>query len=341
MRTQAVFLALVITLIPGCMNKMSGKPVIIAHRGASGYLPEHTLECKSMAYAMGPDYLEQDVVLTRDDHPVVIHDHYLDTVSDVVEKFPARKRNDGRYYVIDFTLEEIKKLTLHERIDLNTGTTVYPKRFPGSSNIGFKIPTLEEEIELIQGLNKSTGHNIGFYTELKAPWFHEKEGKNIAKIILEIFIKYNIKGKKANCYIQCFDPHCLKYIRKTLKADIKLIQLIADDSWGETPGVMYSKMLTKEGIDEIAQYADGIGPWMNQVVHLEGTNKYKISDLVVLAHKRGLCVHPYTLRADELPHYVKNLDELYQIFFIEASVDGVFTDFPDRGVLFLKQHGYR
>ena len=139
----------------GCVKKMNDKPIIIAHRGASGYLPEHTLECKAMAFGMNPDYIEQDVVLTKDNHPVVIHDHYLDTVSDVDRVFPGRKRSDGRYYVIDFTLEEIRKLRLRERIDLKTGNCVYPKRFPGETIIDFKIPTLEEEIQLIQGDRKS------------------------------------------------------------------------------------------------------------------------------------------------------------------------------------------
>src|SRR5690606_18036274 len=89
-------------------GSVTAKPLVIAHRGASGYLPEHTLEAKALAYAMKPDYIEQDVVMTKDDHLVVLHDHYLDRVTDVADKFPDRARADKRYYAIDFTLAEIK-----------------------------------------------------------------------------------------------------------------------------------------------------------------------------------------------------------------------------------------
>ena len=95
--------------------------IVIAHRGASGYLPEHTLPAKAMAYAMHPDYLEQDVVLSKDDVPIVIHDIHLDAVTNVAELFPDRKRKDGRYYVIDYTFDELKTLRVVERFNLETG----------------------------------------------------------------------------------------------------------------------------------------------------------------------------------------------------------------------------
>ncbi len=97
-----------------CSASVSANPLVIAHRGASGYLPEHTLEAKALAYGMKPDYIEQDVVMTKDDQLVVLHDHYLDRVTDVAERFPGRARADGRYYAIDFTLAEIKSLRVTE-----------------------------------------------------------------------------------------------------------------------------------------------------------------------------------------------------------------------------------
>ena len=136
------------------------RPIIIAHRGASGYLPEHTLAAKALAYCQGADYLEQDVVLTRDDHPVVLHDIHLDTVTNVADVFPDRQRADGRFYAIDFTLAELRQLKASERIDLNTGQAVYPNRFPVGS-AAFGVPTLAEEIELVQGLNKTLGRQVG------------------------------------------------------------------------------------------------------------------------------------------------------------------------------------
>ena len=171
------------TIVMGssAMAADSNEKIVIAHRGASGYLPEHTLPAKAMAYAQGADYLEQDLVMTKDDHLVVLHDHYLDRVTDVADRFPDRARKDGRYYAIDFTLDEIKSLKFTEGFDIENGKKVqtYPGRFPmGKSD--FRVHTFEEEIEFVQGLNHSTGKNIGIYPEIKAPWFHHQEGKDIA-----------------------------------------------------------------------------------------------------------------------------------------------------------------
>ena len=151
-------------MVGSTISVFAHEKIVIAHRGASGYVPEHTIAAKAMAYAMGADYIEQDVVMTKDNQLVVLHDHYLDHVTDVQEKFFTRKREDGRYYVIDFTLDEIRTLNVSERYDMIDGVkvAVFANRFPLNKSI-FKVHTLSEEIELIQGLNKSTGKNIGIY----------------------------------------------------------------------------------------------------------------------------------------------------------------------------------
>jgi glycerophosphoryl diester phosphodiesterase len=320
---------------------MGTKPIIIAHRGASGYLPEHTVASKAMAHAMDPDFLEQDVVLTRDGRPIVVHDRFLDTVSNVAELFPRKKRKDGRFYAIDFTLEEVKTLRLHERIELETGRAAFSGRFPEHASTPFEIPTLEEEIELIQGLNKSREKNVGIYTELKAPAFHAREGKQIEETVLDVLRRYGYTGRDSNCFIQCFEPASIIHMREELKSDLKMIQLIGDESWDDTPGVDYHLMTGPDGLDEVARYADGIGPWMNQIVPDREGEAPKITDLVKRAHDRGLCVHPYTFRLDSLPSYAKSFDELLDIFFLKAGVDGIFTDFPDKGAAFLKGAGLR
>ena len=130
------------------------KPIVIAHRGAAGYLPEHTLVAKDYAYATGADYLEQDVILTRDDVPVVFHDLILDEVTDVASRFAGRSRSDGHWYVIDFDFEELQALRIHERTNPSTGALVYPGRFPEHLNL--RIHSLDEELALIRGLNQST-----------------------------------------------------------------------------------------------------------------------------------------------------------------------------------------
>ena len=205
--------------------KSTKKITVIAHRGASGYLPEHTLASKVMAYAMQADYIEQDVVLSKDDVPIVIHDILLDDVTNVLEKYPNRKREDGRYYVIDFTFEEIKTLAVTERFDSETGLQIYPNRFPKGTS-SFRLHSLQDEIELIQGLNKSTGKNIGIYPEIKKPEFHHENGKDISKIVLNILSDYGYKTKNDKCIVQSFDAIELERIRKELKSQLFLVQLM-------------------------------------------------------------------------------------------------------------------
>jgi glycerophosphoryl diester phosphodiesterase len=134
---------------------------------------------------MGADFLEQDIVLTKDDAPVVMHDIQLETISDVAERFPARKRTDEHYYALDFTLVEIKQLHANERINPKTGRAVYPNRFPPGRS-SFQIPTLEEELQLIQGLNKTRGRVAGIYPEIKQPGWHRKQGHDVSRIVLPI-----------------------------------------------------------------------------------------------------------------------------------------------------------
>ena len=187
--------------------------IVIAHRGASGYLPEHTIEAKAMAHAMNPHFIEQDLVLSKDDVPVVIHDIYLDDVTDVAAKFPERKRKDNRFYVIDFLFDELLTLNITERFNPETGEQFYPNRFPkGKGN--FKLHSFQDEIELIQGLNVSTNKNIGIYPEIKEPEFHKKEGKDLTGIVLKTLAYYGYKTKKDNCILQCFDAKELKELEK-------------------------------------------------------------------------------------------------------------------------------
>lgn len=307
--------------------------IIIAHRGASGYLPEHTLAAKALAHGMDVDYIEQDVVLTNDGVPVVLHDHYLDTVTDVAAQFPNRKRGDGRYYAIDFTLAEIKSLIAFERIDLKTGKQVFPDRFPSGAST-FRVPTLEEELELIAGLNKSSGKSIGIYPEIKAPAFHRAEGQDISKIVLETLAKHGYATKDDPFYVQCFDWNETQRIRNELGYKGKLIQLIAENAWGESPNVDFDHLRTTQGLAEVAKVADGIGPWIPQVVDNTGHK----TPLVKEAHNVGLDLHPYTLRADALPAWAADFDDVMQRVVIDAGADGIFSDHPDLAVKFLKNN---
>ena len=318
-----LFFSIFFGCTPVKKTKNMNTKIVIAHRGASGYLPEHTMEAKAMAYAMNPDYLEQDLVLSKDDVPVVIHDIELDDVTDVVQKFPERKREDGRFYVIDFTFDELQQLNVTERFNTKTGEQVYPNRFPkGKGN--FKLHSLQQEIELIQGLNTSTGKNIGIYPEIKNPRFHHENGKDIAKITLDILSEYGYKTKKDKCMFQCFDAKELERVRTELQSDLFLVQLI------EFPEE------TKQ-LSHFATYADGLGPWYKQILDKKVDGKWQFTTLVEDAHKLGLKVHPYTFRADQLEGF-SSFEEMMQVLFFEANIDGAFTDFPDKMVQFLVEH---
>lgn len=347
---KTLLLSLLITL--SAASFAQAEKIVVAHRGASGYLPEHSMEAKSMAYAMDADYIEQDVVMTRDNFLVVLHDHYLDRVTNVADMYPERKRKDGRYYAIDFTLAEIKGLKMTEAFNIKDGEqrAVYAQRFPIWKS-DFKVHTLEDEIEMIQGLNKSTGKNIGLYPEIKAPWFHRQEGKDISVAVLKVLKKYGYTSKTDLVYFQSFDVEELKRVKyellPKLSMDIKLVQLIAETSWGETMAYVdgkavaydYDWMFKPGAMKKIAEYADGVGPWYPMVVAPESKKgKLILTSLVKEAHQAGMLVHPYTFRLDEgqIPEYAQDFEEFLDIFYNKADVDGVFSDFPDRVVNFLK-----
>lgn len=330
--------------------------IVIAHRGASGYLPEHTLESKALAFAQGADYLEQDLVMTKDDRLIVLHDHFLDRLTDVAQTFPQRHRGNGRFYAIDFTLEEIKSLQFTEGFEVKNGakTQIYPKRFPMGKSV-FRIHTFEEEIEFIQGLNYSMSRNVGLYPEIKAPWFHKQEGKDITAKTLEVLKNYGYTSKNDKIFMQIFDFHELKRIKTELfpqfNMELNLIQLIAYTDWQETYELTssgswknydYSWMFSPDGISELSRYADGIGPDYHMIVDPTSVrDKISLSAFSKYAKEKNLLIHPYTVRADALPQYADSIEELFRILFILTGVDGLFTDFPDKAVKFLVNNGLK
>ena len=333
-------------------NPAGNRKTVIAHRGASGYLPEHTLEAKALAFQMGADYLEQDVVMTKDDKLVVLHGYYLDNTSNVADVYPDRKRKNGRYYSIDFTLAELRKLQMTSEFKTKNGkrVPVYPKRFPLFKST-FRIHTLQEELEFIQGLNFSTGKNIGIYPEIKSPAFFRHEGKDISKAVLEVLKQYGYDSKDDPVYLQCFDAEELQRIHGELLPemgmDLKLIQLIPERKWklkdvyhkdGTSSRYDSSWMFTPEGIKKMATYADGISPSIFTLVDPKSKRGHlKISPMVKEAHEAGMIVHPYTFRVERVPPYADSLEEMFDIYFNQVGIDGAFTDFPDRMVDFLRQ----
>lgn len=304
----------------------AAQPIIIAHRGASGYLPEHTLEAKAMAYAQGADYVEQDVVLTRDQIPVVLHDVQIDTVTDVATRFPDRKRADGRWYALDLSLAELKTLNVHERVDHRTGRPVFPGRFP--LGVGtFRVPTLEEEIDLIDGLNRSTGRKVGIYPEIKSPAWHRQQGADISPIVVEVLARRGWGEPGSPCFLQCFEFTELRRIRLDLKYPGRLIYLTSGRPEPSGPDLD-----TPAGWDAARQVVAGVGPAIGQVIRLAPDGRVEPTTFTKSAHDRGLLVHPWTVRVDALPTGVGSVEALLQALMDQAGVDGFFIDQPDRGV---------
>jgi glycerophosphoryl diester phosphodiesterase len=304
---------------------MDRRPIVIAHRGASGYLPEHTLESKALAHGMGADYIEQDVVATRDSVPIVLHDIVLDDVTDVAAVFPGRSRADGRHYAVDFLVNEIRQLRVQERRRTGTREPEFPNRFrPIASR--FRIATLSEEFELIQGLKRSTGREVGVYTEVKDPSWHRAHDIDLSALVLSELHQHGYRTKEDRAFVQCFDSRELRRIRDELGTRLKLVQLL--------PFTDSSTPLMPEVLAGIADYAVGVGlPFSDLVTPIKDGGPYcSPTPLVDAVKDAGLWQHPYTFRRDQVPAWAPSFEELLRFFLEEMSVDGIFCDHPDVAV---------
>lgn len=309
------------------------RPVVIAHRGASAHAPEHTRAAKALAYTMRADYLEQDIVATADDALVVLHDIHLDRVTDVAMRFPARGRSDGRFYARDFTLDEIKTLNVHERTDAQ-GHPVYPQRFNSTDEV-FRVQTLADELEFITKLVEIHGRPVGIYPEIKRPAWHRAQGIDITPAVLGVLDNFGYRRHSDPVYLQCFDARELRRIRHDLDCQLKLVQLIGENSWGEAP-TDFDTLRSKRGLRSLAKTVDAIGPWVNRLYRLRSRDgKLSPSGLVERAHDAGLAVHPYTFRADDLPQGFATFESLLMYCTRQLCIDGLFTDFPDQVVKYL------
>lgn len=271
-------------------------PMVVAHRGSSGYLPEHTLPAYALAYGQGADLIEPDVVLTRDAVPICLHDIGLGRTTNVEEVFPNRAREDGNYYAADFTLEEIKSLTVdagnHSRPDA-----------PAVAK-GLTVPTLEEMVSLVSALNASTGGAVGIIPELKQTAFHEENDLDLVAASIEV-LDESADADMA-VYIQSFEFEPLQRIAE-LDTRYQLVYLVSFPSAIDAVG----------GLESIAETVQVFSPNKGLIEATEG-------QLVRDAQAAGLMVIPWTFYAD--------IDEMIR-FYREYGVDGLFTDFPDQGVV--------
>lgn len=298
----------------------------IAHRGASGYVPEHSQASTVMAHAMGADYIEQDIQLTRDSVPVVLHDEVLDYITDVSQVFPEKHRPDGHYYVVDFSLAELKQLSItprHKDYEL-----VYPKRF-ANTEVRFPIQTLDEQLKLIHELNRSREENTGIYVEIKSPRWYQQQGYDATAAVMSVLAQNGYHDTMATpIYLQSFDPEVLRRLKREFNWEQPLIQLIGDNDWGMSD-VDYSSMRTSAGLEAVKSYAEGIGLWLSHALEGIKEGQPQWSTVLDTADKKGLDVHVYTLRADDLPEGVESHSQLRK-WLKTTGVEGAFTDFPDQ-----------
>ena len=281
------------------------RPIIIAHRGASGVLPEHTLAAYERAIEQGADFIEPDLVITRDRHLVARHDRYLSTTTNVsdLSEFAARKtvkpgRDAADWYVEDFTLAELK--TLRARQPRAGRSKAYDDQY--------EIPTFGEVLELVAGRSEALGRPIGVYPEAKQPGALNALGYSHDADLLAALRKYGFGAGGNPVFIQSFEPDFLK--RMSWKTDIPLVYLIARPPV-ETPA-------------EISRFAQGVGAYKRLV----GDTASGDTGLLAAAHAEGLDVHIWTLRDDDIGEGFETITaEL--AFYLELGVDGVFADFPD------------
>ena len=348
------------------------QPLVLGHRGSAGYLPEHTLEGYRLAIQNGADFIEPDLVATKDGELIARHEPNITATTDVATRteFASRKTTrmvDGLsetgWFAGDFTLAEIKTLrALQPLSDRNQ-----------SFNGKYQIPTLREVLDVAKTEGTKVGRVVGVYPETKHPTYHVDANLKLEDRLLAILSEYGYTKKDSPVIVQSFEVSNLQYLRT--KTQIRLVQLIDGDDYDFKTGAVtlappydrpydwartgktgtFATMLTPAGLAAIKTYADGIGPWKPYLVPVKGTfdangkmldlnadgvvnyndtTSQPATSVVADAHKAGLLVHPYTFRneAKRLAFDYRGDPKNEYLQFYRLGVDGLFTDFTDTAV---------
>ncbi len=324
------------------------RPLVLGHRGASGYRPEHTLASYRLAIRLGADYIEPDLVATKDGVLVARHENVITDTTDVAEhpEFAARettKTIDGTavtgWFTEDFTLAELRTLRAVERLpDLRPGNTVYDGRF--------RVPTFEQVLDLLDRYEARTGDRVGVYPETKHPTYFRSIGLPLERRLVAELDEHDLDTYRSKVFVQSFETRNLRLLNRLTSN--KIIQLL--DATGAPYDFVasgdprtYADLVTPEGLRFIAQYADGIGPNKNLVIPRDEDDfLLDPTTLVDDAHAESLLVHAFTFRSENefLPADLRRGDDPAEhgeaiaedLLFLQQGLDGFFTDFPDTGV---------
>lgn len=327
--------ALLGAAVPAAAEAGENTPLIIAHRGASAERPEHTLAAYELAIDQGADYIEPDLVVTKDLKLVARHENELSGTTDVAsrEEFEDRRRTkmvEGQqvagWFSEDFTLAELRTLRARERV---------PSVRPASARFDglYQIATFEEIVKLVRAKEAATGRTIGIYPELKHPTLMlQQERIDMVDLMVRELRRLDLDREDARVFIQIFEVTPLQRLKRQVK--VPLILLISSEGGPfDEPRLRWADMMTPSGLAEVAKYADGIGPWLG---HVLDPATMQPTALVRDAHAAGLKVHPWTLRKENgfLPAALQTAggpaaEGNYQALFraaLASGADGLFTD---------------
>jgi glycerophosphoryl diester phosphodiesterase len=348
------------------------QPLVIGHRGASGYLPEHTLESYALAIEQGADFVEPDLVMTSDGYLIARHEPVLTDTTDVADRMEFASRETTRmvdgveitgWFASDFTLAEIKDLRAIQP------RTYRPQEFNGQ----YAIPTFDEVIALVEERSQATGRTIGIYPETKHPTYHTDLGLPLEDALLDALAARGWTTADAPVFIQSFEVSNLQYMRE--RTQVRLVQLVDADSVDLDGGIVlaapYDKpydfavgndprtfvdLLTDEGLAFIKGYADGVGPWKRYIVSTAGADAdgdgmaddvnadgavdeadrtvLPPGDLIARVHAAGLTIHTWTFRSEAQFLGADYGGDPAKEYrqLYELGIDGVFSDFPDHAV---------
>ncbi|MEH1012047.1 glycerophosphodiester phosphodiesterase [Micromonospora sp. CPCC 206060] len=329
-------------------DRADRRPIVIAHRGASGYRPEHTLEAYRLAIRMGVDYIEPDLVATRDGKLVARHENEISGTTDVAARpeFAARKATktiDGMtvtgWFTEDFTLAELKTLRAKERLpQVRTANTAFDGQF--------QVPTLQEVIDLARTEGRARGRTIGIYPETKHPSYFASIGLPLEEPLVAVLKANKLTHRNSPVIIQSFETANLRKLNGMI--DVKLAQLL--DASGRPYDLTvagdprsYADLAKPEGLKWISGYADGVGANKNLIVPRDRTGRLLApTSLIADAHRTGLVVHAWTFRAENQflpvdhrigtdPNARGDIIAEYELF-LNLGLDGIFADHPDTAV---------